>query len=188
MSRNVLLLHSAGPQGPGEGSEPFAARLREELGSQYEIDFPILPKPNDPHYEPWSERLGEIFGASAEPLVVVGHSLGGSVLLKHLAESEPPERITGIVLAETPFWGTSGWEAEWALPDGWPNPSTQLPPIRLFHSRDDEEIPFDHLECYARRLPEATAHSLDGNGHLLDRGDLTEILDAIRSFAAAADR
>jgi predicted alpha/beta hydrolase family esterase len=181
MAQSVLLVHSSGPQGPGEGSAPLAARLREELGRDYEVVFPILPDPDDPHYAPWSRALGEILAGFEEPLVVVGHSLGGSVFLQHLAESDPEAPIAGLVLMATPFWGDSGWEAEWALPEGWPDASTELPRTFLFHSRDDEEIPFANLERYAERLPDATARLLDGNGHLYDRGDLTEIVDAIRT-------
>ena len=72
MAPAVLLVHSAGPQGPGEGSEPFAARLREELGPGHEVIFPLMPSPEDPHYEPWSERLGEILSDLDEPPIVVG--------------------------------------------------------------------------------------------------------------------
>jgi uncharacterized protein len=185
MAHRVLLAHSSGPQGPGEGSSVFADRLREELGPDYEVLFPILPDPDDPHYEPWSEALGEILDRFDEPLIVVGHSLGGSVTLKHLAEGERPEPIAGLLLVATPFWAASGWEAEWALPEDWPNASTKLPPTFIFQSRDDEEIPFDHLERYAQRLPDATARPLDGNGHLFDRGDLTPIVDTIRTLAPA---
>ena len=56
MPLTVLFLHSSGPQGPGEGSSPLADRLREELGREYDVDFPILPEPQNPHYAPWSER------------------------------------------------------------------------------------------------------------------------------------
>jgi uncharacterized protein len=185
MPSTVLFVHSSGPQGPGEGSEPFFARLREELGPGYELLFPIMPEPENPHYAPWSKRLGEILDEAEEPLVVVGHSLGSSVVLKHLAESDRPKPITGLVLATTPFWGREeDWEIEWALPEDWPDASTKLPPTFLFHSRDDEVIPFDDLDRYARLLPGATVRALDGNGHLYDRGDLTEILAAIRSLAS----
>jgi len=185
VSPAVLVTHSAGPQGPGEGSEPFVARLREQLGSRFEVSFPIMPRPEEPHYAPWSERFGRILDESEEPVVVVGHSLGGSVLLKRLAETEAHERIAGLVLVATPFWGRDQeWELEWALPEDWPAPETELPPTFLFHSRDDEEIPFSHLQRYAALLPEASVHPLDGNGHLFDRGDLDEILDAIRRSSA----
>jgi uncharacterized protein len=184
MPSQVLLVHSSGPQGPGEGSAPFADRLREELGSAYDVQFPIMPAPEDPHYEPWSERLGEILAGITDPVIVVGHSLGGSVVLKHLAETERYQSIAGLVLVETPFWGQSDWEAEWALPQEWPDANTTLPPTFLFHSRDDEEIPFAHLELYAKRLPDAEIHPVDGNGHLFDRGDLSEIVETIRSLSA----
>jgi serine hydrolase len=185
MSSGVLVMHSAGPQGPGEGSEPFTSRLREELGPGFEVLFPVMPDPESPHYGPWSERLGEILAEIDEPIVVVGHSLGGSVMLKHLSESDGPEPIAGLVLVAAPFWGEEEWEAEWVLPEGWPGPATELPRTFLFHSRDDEEIPFAHLELYSRRLPDATVRPLDGNGHLFDRGDLSEILEAIRRLSAA---
>lgn len=182
MARPVLLAHSSGPQGPDEGSGPFAARLREELGAGYDVRFPLMSDPDDPHYEPWSDRLGQILAEVEDPLIVVGHSLGGSVVLKQLAESGGGKGIAGLVLVATPFWGESGWEAEWALPEGWPPPVAELPPTFLFHSRDDEEIPFASLERYSARLPEATICPLDGNGHLYDRGDLTEIVRAIRGL------
>jgi serine hydrolase len=185
MTQPILLLHSSGPQGPGEGSAPLAGRLREELGPNFELAFPILPAPDDPHYDAWSERVGEILAESDNPIVVVGHSLGASVFLKHLAEGGRAEHVTGIVLLATPYWGESGWEAEWALPEGWPDAKTELPPTHLFHSRDDDVIPFSQLELYRERLPEAIVHPLDGYGHLYDRGDLTEVLEAIRAVAPA---
>lgn len=184
MPSEVLLIHSSGPQGPGEGSDPFATRLREELGADYEVLFPKMPAPEDPHYAPWSERLGQLLAEVDTSVVVVGHSLGASVVLKHLAETGRHDPITALVLVETPFWGQSGWEAEWALPEGWPDSETALPPTFLFHTRDDEVIPFAHLELYAKRLPDAEVHPLDGNGHLLGRGDLTEIVETIRSLSA----
>jgi predicted alpha/beta hydrolase family esterase len=184
MPSEVLLVHSSGPQGPGEGSDPFATRLREELGSGYEVLFPKMPAPEDPHYEPWRERLGQILGEMDTPVIVVGHSLGGSVMLKHLSETERHEPIADLLLVATPFWGQSDWEAEWALPQEWPDAETALPRTFLFHSRDDEEIPFAHLELYAKRLPDAEVHPLDGNGHLFDRGDLSEIVETIRGLSA----
>src|SRR4051812_32016319 len=141
MARPVLIAHSSGPQGPGEGSDPLVRRLREELGSEYEVHFPKMPDLDDPHYEPWRDRLtDEITGLTGQ-VIVVGHSLGGSVVLKCAAEGLLADQVSGLVLAETPFWGTSGWEQEWALPEAWPTEETRLPPTFLFHSRDDEEIP-----------------------------------------------
>ena len=180
MPETVLVAHSSGPQGPGEGSSPFAQHLREGLGPEYEVMLPLMPDLDDPHYRPWSDQLGELLERH-EPGIVLGHSLGGSVALKHLAETGEG-RMTGLIMVAAPFWGNADWEAEWALPADWPSGESQLPQIFVFHSRDDEEIPVTHLERYAERLPSATVQVLDGNGHLFDRGDLTPILSAIRGL------
>jgi len=179
----VLFLHSSGPQGPGEGSSALAERLRQELGAEFEIRSPVLPdSATDPHYEAWRDRLGEELEALEGKVIIFGHSLGGSVALKYCAERGFDEKVAGLVSAATPYWGTSDWEEEWALPERWPAESPQLPPTILFHSRDDEVIPFAQLELYEKRLPEAQVHPLDGCGHLYDRGDLAGIIAAIRSL------
>jgi len=182
MPDTVLVMHSAGPQGPGEGSDPLVRRLREELEPEYEVLFPKMPGIDEPHYEPWRDRFSEELAGVTGRVVVFGHSLGGSVALKYAGEEGLEGRVAGLVLAETPYWGSSDWEEEWALPEDWPAEGTKLPPIFMFHSRDDEEIPFAHLDLYAKRLPDAQVHPLDGNGHLLDRGDLTDVVAAVRSL------
>jgi uncharacterized protein len=184
MPGRVLIAHSSGPQGPGEGSSSFVQRLREGLGPEYEVLLPLMPSPEDPHYRPWSEHLAELLEVDG-PVIVLGHSLGGSVAVKHLAEGGTGGQMTGLIMVAAPFWGTADWEAEWALPEDWPGGESELPPIFLFHSRDDEEISVDHLGRYAERLPDATVQVLDGNGHLYDRGDLTPILNAVRGLSGS---
>ena len=137
----------------------------------------------EPHYEPWRDRLASELEALGSGTIVFGHSLGGSVALKYCAERGFDERVAGLVSAATPLWGTEeDWELEWALPEGWPDQGPALPPTFLFHSRDDTEIPFAHLDLYAKRLPEAGVHPLDGCGLLYDRGDLSPIVSAVRSL------
>jgi predicted alpha/beta hydrolase family esterase len=183
MADTVVFVHSAGPQGPGEGSEPLVRRLREELGGEFEVLFPVMPGTEDePHYEPWRNRLSAELDGREGKVIVFGHSLGGSVALKYCAEEGFDEKVVGLITAAAPYWGTSDWEEEWALPEGWPATGPRLPHTVLFHSRDDEESPFSSLERYAERLPEATTHALEGNGHLYERGDLSEIAAAVRSL------
>ena len=149
------------------------------MGAENELLFPRMPNPDEPHYEPWAAAFEAALADLAEPAVVLGHSLGGSIALKHLPRSEHIASVTRLVLVATPFWGSEEWALEFALPDDWPAPLTELPPVTFFQSRDDEEIPLDDLELYARRLPSADTRPLDGCGHLYDRGDLTPILEAI---------
>jgi predicted alpha/beta hydrolase family esterase len=141
-----------------------------------------MPDEGDPHYGPWRDRLSVELGVLEGRPIVFGHSLGGSVALKLLAEGDLDDRVAGLVIVATPYWGTEEWEREWSLPEGWPSKGERLPPIFLFHSRDDEEIPVAQLDQYAKRLPDAKSQVLDGNGHLFDHGDLGEVVEAIRSL------
>jgi serine hydrolase len=156
--------------------------MRQELGSDYEVRFPIMPgTEDDPHYGPWRDRFIDELDRAGDPPVILGHSLGGSVALKCAAEEELVGRVTGLVIVAAPFWGQAEWEREWALPEGWTAEEGQLPPIHLFHSSDDEYSPFSSLDLFAACLPEATVHPLEGYGHLYERGDLSAIVSAVKA-------
>ena len=54
-----------------------------------------------------------------------------------------------------------------------------IPRIFLYHSRDDEVVPFAHLALYAAKLPQATIREFDGRGHQFGN-DLAEVVEDIR--------
>jgi len=170
MVRDILFAHSAGPQGPHEGSHDLVAHLRAGLGSGYEVRFPLMPDPEAPRFGAWRERLEEELAALPADALVVAHSLGGSMLLKTLAERPRGPEIAGLFLVATPFWNPANPDiAEYALSEDF---AARLPPIRrlvLYHSRDDAEVPLAHLARYARALPGAVVRELDGYGHLFDK-------------------
>lgn len=168
--KQVLLVHSAGSQGPREGSGHLHAHLQEALGKAYRVLYPKMPSPENPDYPPWKGRLEKLFAGLDDGVIVVGHSLGGSVLLKYLSEGGSHPRIAGLFLAATPFWGAPHWEYEgFVLARGF---AGRLPvtPVFLYHSRDDDVVPFSHLARYARRLPGAELRRPRGSGHLFRDG------------------
>ena len=66
--------------------------------------------------------------------------------------------------------------------------ATILPPVPhifLYHSRDDEVVPFAHLKLYAAQLPLATVRTFDGRGHQFGN-ELAEVAADIRSAATTA--
>jgi pimeloyl-ACP methyl ester carboxylesterase len=57
-------------------------------------------------------------------------------------------------------------------------------PVRIWHGREDRFVPVSHGEWLAEHVGVATAHILDGHGHLsLALGHFGEILDDLRAAA-----
>jgi hypothetical protein len=164
-----------------EGSGHLAAYLDKELGSGYRVIAPDMPDPDDPRYRPWRDRIERELATIDDGAVLVGHSFGGSVLLKYLAEGSYQKPIGGLFLVAVPYWGPEGWAfEEFALPDDF---ASKLPAstIFLYHSRDDPEVPFAHLRLYEEELPNPISRPRSGSEHSFTSG-LPELVDDIRSL------
>src|SRR5688572_1185979 len=148
--KEVLFIHSAGPQGHYEGSDFLVNYLRKKLGDDYEVVCPEMPDPENPHYDEWCEKLAEEFSSFNEDIMVVGHSLGGSVLLKYLSESARDKSISGVFIIAAPYWGEPEWEVdEYVLENNFPSKLPRTLQVFLYHCKDDEVVPVNHLERYA---------------------------------------
>ena len=181
--KTVLFLHSAGPQGPGQGSSGFVRHLKKELGSGFSILAPKMPKPQAPDYGPWKAMLKKILSGLKGEVILIGHSLGGSVLLKYLSEEKVKVRIPALFLAATPFWGEKGWEYDmFRLQDGFAKKLPAIPFIFLYHSRKDEVVEFRHLKRYADELPKALLRPIAGSEHVFDEAGLPELVADLKAI------
>jgi uncharacterized protein len=153
--------------------------LGKPLGAAYVVRAPRMPQPTEPHYRPWASRIAELIADTKHP-ALVGHSFGASVLLKYLSEVAPRPSLAGLFLVATPFWGPDF--PEFALPPDFGLRLRDVSPIYLYHSRDDSEVPFEHLEQYRRALPQAIVRALDGRGHEHAQAEFPELVDDIRTL------
>ena len=100
------------------------------------------------------------------------------MVLKYLAETVRRPALAGLFLVATPFWGPDF--PEFALPPDFGARLRDLSPIYLYHSRDDAEVPFEHLERLGRALPHAARRVLDDRGHGFDQAQFPELAADIR--------
>ncbi len=174
MKRSVLIIHGGG-QGAYEEDKKLAASLRELLGAAYDVRYPEMPGADSPEYGAWKEQIARELAALDGEVVLVGHSLGGSILLKYLSEEKEERPVAGIFLVAPPYWGEEDWEVgEYALREDFASKLPKELPIFFYHSRDDEWVPFAHLALYKAKLPQATIREFDGRGHQLD-DELSEV-------------
>ena len=181
MKRTILFMHSAGTQeGEHEGSNDLLRRLREGLGPNVTLLAPRMPSPDSPTYASWKQALDALTPTLPEEVVLVGHSLGGSVLLKYLSEEAFAPRIAGMVLIATPYWGVQDWDvSEYMLREDFPTDLPVIRPLYLYQSNDDDVVSPEHVNYYATLLPMATVRTTAGMGHLFAK-PCPELLDDIR--------
>lgn len=183
MKKQVLFIHSAGEQDLHQGSSGLTAYLQERLGDEYNLLSPKMPNLGNPKYKPWKVQLGKEFAEIEGEVILIGHSLGGSVLLKYLSEEAYNQSISGLFLIAAPYWGKQDdWQVvEYTLRENFASKLTHILQIYFYHSRNDEIVPFAHLGQNKEKLPQAITRTLDGDEHYFSNG-LPDLVDDIKSL------
>lgn len=145
----------------------FFPWLKEELIKKgHEVIVPDLPDPENPDPEEWTKALLEDVKTVDDETIVVGHSIGAVEALRFLEAVEarstpkgcvlvsPPwmikdERFRGFFLSELDF-DVLMWKAS---------------RFTVIHSKDDQVIPFDHAEKYAKVLHARLVERNEGENH-----------------------
>lgn len=113
---------------------------------------------------------------------VVGHSVGATILLHTLADERPTITPAAIVLIAAPFIGKGGWPSDDV--DERANLPDRLPkgvPVLLYHGMDDQTVPVEHVQLYAKAIPQAIVRTLVHRDHQLN-DDLREVANDVRSL------
>ena len=184
MAKQVLFIQGAGV-GAYHEDKKLAGSLQQALGADYDVQYPAMPDEDNAPYEQWKQQIETELAAMSGPVLLVGHSVGASILAKCLTEIAVNTPVAGIFLASTPFWGGDGWQYEGyqqlELPKDLAAKLPQDTPIFLYHSQDDDIVPFSHLALYAIILPKATVREIASGGHQFN-DDLTMIAKDIMAL------
>jgi serine hydrolase len=181
MRYHVLFIQGGGGDEDYQADAKLVASLQEVLGSAYTVHYPLLPNESSPDFGRRKQIAKEISLDKGE-IILVGHSLGASMLLKYLSENEVKKKVAGIFLISTPFWsGQEDWKQGLKLHEDFPDKLPKNVPIFLYHCRDDEEVPFAHLSIYAQKLPQAIVREIGSGGHQLNN-NLSLVANDIKSL------
>ena len=173
--KSVLFIQGGGEGTYHEWDNVLVDSLRSGLGPGYGVRYPRMPNEGDPSYQQWSETIGHEIADLDEGSVVVGHSLGGTILVQALVDSPPERQLAAIVLIAAPFVGRDGWPSDDFEFSG--DLGARLPagvPVYVFHGVKDEMTPATHAALYADAIPRAQVYVLSGRDHQLN-GNLSEI-------------
>ena len=180
-SKQVLFIQGGGAGAHDEWDNKLVDSLRRNLGPGYDVRYPRMPNEADPSYGTWKVALAEEIGDLDDGAILIGHSLGGTILINALAEAPPDRKLAGVFLIAAPFVGAGGWPSEDIEPTA--DLGARLPPktpIHLYHGSDDDTAPLAHVDLYAGAIRGAIVHRLHGRNHQLN-DDLAEVAAGVRA-------
>lgn len=180
----VLFIHGGGEKGY-EADAPLAASLQQRLGANYNVRYPRMPQDSSSPDFGWGEKIGREIAAAGKEVFLVGHSLGASMILKHLSENEVSAHIRAIFLLATPFWpGNEDWQKGLVLRADLASALPKDISIFLYQSQDDQENDISNLAIYEAKLPRAITRKPATGGHQFGN-DLELVARDIQSCADA---
>ncbi len=153
--------------------------LREAL-PDYEVILPMMPNESYAVYEEWKIWMDKLIPFLNDEVILVGHSLGGSFLVKYLSENKFPKKIKGIFLVSALFdYDDYGYSLQtFSLPD---TLDLQTDAIYLYQSKDDKVVPFRSLERFKKELPNAEVHIFEDRGHF-NQQEFPELVECVRNL------
>jgi len=184
VTRQVLFVQGGGAGTHDEWDDKLVDSLRHELGNGFELRYPRMPDEGDPRASTWVPVIRQEIASLDVGAVLVGHSVGATILVHALEDRTPARPLAAIVLLAAPFVGAGGWPGdEFALSDDLGDRLPPGVPVHLFFGSADDTAPPAHAELYACAIPQAQVHLLPGRDHQLGN-DLGVVAKVIRALPA----
>lgn len=160
----------------------WKGNLQKVLGDSYEVILPRMPNSQNARYAEWKIWFEKFVPLFEENIIFIGHSLGGIFLAKYLSEEKYPKKIKATLLVAAPY----------NAPDDHPyvdsNILTDLSGLEkqggkviLYHSKDDQMVPFSNFERYQRELPGAVVRVFNDCQHF-NSADFPELIVDIQNL------
>lgn len=157
--KNILILH--GWNATIEDHWFLKAKEKWEKKG-FKVFVPQLPGNYFPKKEEWLKVI-ESFNPD-ESWILVGHSLGGVVILKYLEEASEP--IAKAILVATPFASMHFGALDNFFDGGfkWELVKSKCPKFEIVNEENDPAVPIEHGQKYAKNL-DGTLHTTSGYTH-----------------------
>jgi predicted alpha/beta hydrolase family esterase len=170
---------------PFDPHEPARQRWRDwlfaALGDTHECHALSMPNKLNADYTAWSIWFEKMLPFLRDGVTLIGHSLGGSFLLRYLATHELPVTVAAVHLVapavdhqECPGLGAFATDLT-----SWHGIRNTEAAVHLWHSADDTIVPIHHSERLAAVWPDAMLHTFTDRFHFIGE-EFPELLAALQ--------
>ncbi|MBU0612103.1 alpha/beta hydrolase, partial [Patescibacteria group bacterium] len=147
---------------PHKKNRTWSFYLPKSLGRNYKVISPTMPAGQNADYIAWKIWFERHFPFIKNNVVLVGHSLGGTFLVKYLSENKFPKKVSQIhlvapLVVDTPRTQKMKHELYTKISsfkidlNKIKNLSKACKEVYLWHSKDDGNVPFKNAEIIKER-------------------------------------
>ncbi len=141
----------------------------------WEILRPQMPNDLNAQYLEWSIYFKKVIPHIREGAVLVGHSLGGTFLLKYLSQERMPISLTSIHLV-APSFGVE--HTSFTVSEDISFIARDAKYCTVHHATDDRVVPYAESETGVSRISGAQLLTYEHRGHFLDE-TFPELIDLV---------
>lgn len=163
-------------------SKDWKSNLGAVLGEEYEVLTPQMPNSQNARYSEWKILFERIIPILEYEIIFVGHSLGAIFLAKYLSENNYPKKIKATFLVAPPY-NTKDIHplVDFILLNHLEEFAKQGGEISIYHSKDDQVVPFSNCLDYQKDLPSAHIKIFEDRQHF-NQESFPEIIDDIKNL------
>ncbi len=167
-------------------AKSWRENLANNFGKDFELFYPKMPNGQDAKYEEWKTWFEKLIPFLHDDVILVGHSLGGLLLIKYLSENEFPKKIRALFTVATPYTGRNMKHSRemggtFTPGNDLSGVTRQVNKLFMYHSKEDPVVPFADFEMYQTKLSGATARVFENRGHF-NMETLPEIVEDIKEL------
>ncbi len=157
--------------------------LWEKLWEGYEYLRSPSCKEKFADYRAWKILFEKMIPFLREGVMIATTSLGSTFILKYICENEFPMRISKLFLVAPAIEST---RAEWMgsfsfdLEHGYNRVSRWTDQIYIYHSQDDDMVPYEQSLKLKQYFPEAIFREFHDRGHFFKEAELPELIEDIK--------
>lgn len=201
MKQQVFLIHGGHPQ---DSYEAYLAYLRAypldldkhnaqgwkqnlpvRLGEEFDVIAPNMPCKQNAKYLEWKIWFEKFIPFLRDGVILIGHSLGGLFLVKYLSENTLAVSVHSTFLVAAPYSSTTRRPeglGDFVLGDDFSRFASQAGEVVIYHSHDDEIVPYSSGQKFLESLPQARLETFEDRGHF-NQETFPELEDKIRELS-----
>lgn len=173
--KNVLILHGF----ESNSQEHWFLNVKKELEKKgYKVHVPNMPNSLHPKQIEWVDIINKF--KPDEKWILVGHSLGGTAILRYLETTKKPIGKAVFIATPLTFVGLDKIKDFFKTDFTWQNIKSNLQQSTILVSKDDKHtVILDHAKILSDKLNEKLIIK-NGYGHGFDNAPIKMLVDMIK--------